>query len=881
MVPFKPYFMGQATPPARRLTTVQKCFRTTDIDSVGDASHLTFFEMLGNFSVGDYFKREAAGWAWEFVTGRLGLAPERLVSTVFYDDEEAIEIWRDIGQPDERIRRYGEEEGNYWYSGDTGPCGPCSELHYDFGPVEGCTACASGECHPAVSCGRFLEIWNLVFMTYYQHPDGSKTPLPLKNIDTGAGLERIAWVVQGVGSVYETDVFRALLTRAEELFGRRYGEDEETDRALRVVAEHARAATFLIADGVIPANEGRGYVLRRLLRRGIYFGQGFGRQDLFMPAMVDAVIEQMGQAYPEVRSQAAAVRKTVELEETRFRATLATGRQLLEEQTIPLRRALAGAPDRRAALRAFSPVYNDTLATATLAAVETNGRAEEISGDESFILYDTYGFPRELTSEIAAKHGLTVDEAGFDAAMEAQRERARSRGRFALQTEASTEAYASLSHIQPRFVGYDRLEHQSLVAGIIAEGALVDSADAGDEIEIVLGETPLYPEGGGQVGDAGVIRTESGTVRVTDTQRVVETLIVHRGVVEEGRIALNQSATATVDSDHRAGSMRNHTGTHLLHAALREVLGPHVRQAGSLVTPDRLRFDFTHFQAVSADELRRVQSVVNRKVREDKPISTRVSSYQEAMAEGVLAFFNEKYGDEVRVVEVPNGLTGRHFSSELCGGTHCHATGQVGMLVITGESSVGAGVRRIEAVTGRGAEEYINRRLDALSNLGRRLNVASDAVEGRVVALIDELAAERKKAAQAERQSSLGEVDRVLGEAETVNGVALVVGKLDAPSADALREVADWVRDRSPSAVIVLGAVAGDRPMLLAAMTPDVVAAGGHAGNLIKRIAAVVGGGGGGRPDLAQAGGKDAGKIGEALELARALARDEAARVGR
>ncbi len=874
MVPFKPYFMGQADPPARRLTTVQKCFRTTDVDVVGDTSHLTFFEMLGNFSVGDYFKKEAAEWAWEFLTRDLGLAPGRLWSTVFHDDEEAIAIWRGIGQPESRIMRYGDAEGNYWYSGETGPCGPCSEIHYDFGPVAGCAECAAGTCHPAVECGRFLEIWNLVFMTYFRHPDGSKTPLPAKNIDTGAGLERVAWVVQGAGSVYETDVFAALIRRGEELFDRTYGADEETDRALRVVAEHTRAATFLIADGVIPGNEGRGYVLRRLLRRAIYFGQTLGRTAPFMPEMVETVVGEMGEAYPEIRSQAQAVSKAVELEERRFRETLAVGRALLEEQTIPLRRAVAGRPpaEWRAAVRGFAPMLNDALAEATLAAMEGD-RAGILSGKETFILYDTYGFPRELTAEIARRHGLEVDGDGFEAEMDVQRERARSRARFGLKLELSAEAYGELAHVRPRFVGYERLECDALVSAIIAEGALVERAEAGDAVELVLSETPFYPEGGGQVGDAGEIVTATGRVRVTDTQRVVDHLIVHRGVVSEGSVVLNQSAHAAVERQRRLDSMRNHTGTHLLHAGLRQVLGGHVRQAGSLVAPERLRFDFTHYEATPAEALREVQAVVNAKVLEDRPISTRVTGYQEAMSEGVLAFFNEKYGDEVRVVEVPDGLASRHFSAELCGGTHCSATGQVGLLVVVGETSVGAGVRRVEALTGRGAEQYLNGQLDLLYSLSRRLSVPTNEVENRVIALQEELAKERRRIAEAQRATGREGLEALVAQADATNGISLVVARVEAPSVDALREMGDWLRDRLGTGVVVLGAVVNENPAFVTMATRDTVEGGVHAGNIAKEIARIVGGGGGGRPDMAQAGGKDKSRLDEALARARELAR--------
>ncbi|HEY8491556.1 MAG TPA: alanine--tRNA ligase [Dehalococcoidia bacterium] len=830
MVQFKPYFMGQAEPPARRLTSVQKCFRTTDIDDVGDASHLTFFEMLGNFSVGDYFKREAIAWAWEFVTQVLRLPPDRLWTTVFYDDDEAYGEWRKLGVPEGRIMRYGEAEGNYWYSGETGPCGPCSEIHYDFGADR----CPDPNCHPDHGCGRFLEIWNLVFMSFFRHEDGSKTPLPQQNIDTGAGLERLAWVLQNGRSVYDTDVFRPVLAAVEAVSGRSYGQDPQADVAMRVVAEHARAVTFLLADGVLPSNEGRGYVLRRVLRRAVYFGHTLGIRRPFLNDVVTAVLDKMAEPYPYLRDQEEMVRRLVGVEEERFRETLTRGLEILEE------------------------------------VIQTRGEARVIPGEDVFRLYDTYGVPRELTAEIAGRRGFTIDADGFERAMERQRERARAQAQFGLR-EGLSSVYTEIGVAQTPFLGYDRLTHEARVLAVIVGGERRAAASQGDEVELVLDQTPFYPEGGGQVGDAGTVAGPEGRVDVADTQRVTEGIIVHRGRVVQGTVRVDQRVTAQVDEVRRRNTMRNHTGTHLLHAALRQVLGTHVRQAGSLVAPDRLRFDYTHTQATTPEELREVQRLVNEKIRQDVHVRVRHSTFEQAMREGVLAFFGEKYADEVRVVEI-NGV--RPFSAELCGGTHVHDTGEIGYFQIVSDSSIGSGVRRIEALTGPAAEEYVERQLALVGEVSRRLGVTPADLPGRVESLLAELEAERRRRAALERQAGRQTVEELAAAAEQVNGSAVVAARVAANSQEALREMGDWLRDRLKSAVIVLGTVINDRPAFVAVVTPDLTARGVHAGQLVKEVAAVTGGGGGGRPELAQAGGRDSGKLDEALNLARQLAKE-------
>mgnify|MGYP005839139227 CR=1 FL=1 len=850
MVQFKPYFMGQATPPHTRLTTVQKCFRTSDIDSVGDASHLTFFEMLGNFSISDYFKAEAIPWAWEFVTQVLRLDPRRLWAAVYLDDDEAYDLWSAPGRiPADRICRYGDEH-NYWFSGDVGPCGPCSEIHYDFGEQFGC----GPQCQPSHDCGRFLEIWNLVFMSFYC--DGrERTPLPSRNIDTGAGLERIAsvllyesdgWDKNRRPSVYDTDLFRPIIQHIEKLSGQRYGADPAADRAIRIVAEHTRAVTFLVGDErtpVAPSNEERGYVVRRLLRRAVYFARRhLGIQRPVITDLADTVIASMAPAYPELERQRAFIADILAPEERRFDETLQRGLDIMEE------------------------------------ILQRHRRSGVIPGAEAFLLHDTYGFPIELTREIAVQQGLSVDEIGFRAEMEKQRERARAAvgGAAAVAAEA---LYASLVAQPTIFTGYDSLETTTSVLALVAPGSdglaavqAVSTEAAGDAspaVDLFLAETPFYPEGGGQVGDRGQIVGAGGRVLVDDTQRVAERLIVHRGRLVEGRIAVGDRVAASVDALRRADTMRNHTATHLLHAALRQVLGAHVRQAGSLVAPDHLRFDFTHTEALTADEVAQVERLVNDKIRQNLTVHTRETTFDEAMSEGVLAFFGEKYGQQVRVVEV-NTVAPR-FSAELCGGTHCRRTGDVGTFIIVGESSIGSGMRRIEALTGRGAEQFIRARLAALDDIAAAVGGSRDTVAARVRAVVEEMDTLRKRIERLERTiASTPAASELLRRAVTVDGpsgepVKVLAARVDAPSSEALRYFGDAVRKELGSGVAVLASVIDGRPQFVAIVTSDVVKSGPKADEILRVVAAITGGGGGGRPDMAQGGGKDVSKLDHAL----------------
>ncbi|MDH4140429.1 MAG: alanine--tRNA ligase, partial [Coriobacteriia bacterium] len=666
MVQFKPVFLGLKDLGFTRAATVQKCVRTTDIDIIGTTGrHHSFFEMLGNFSFGDYFKREAIAWSWEYSTDVLGLDPSRIWASIFEEDEESEALWlEETSVPQERIVRMGAKD-NFWSAGPTGPCGPCSELYYDQGPEVGC---GSPDCAPGCECDRFVEYWNLVFMQYDRQDDGSLLPLPKKNIDTGMGLERLAAILQGVTSNFETDVLRQIMAVAEDLMGVEYGAGERPDTSLRILADHARAVTFLIADGVLPSNEGRGYVLRRLLRRAVRHGRLLGRTEPFMSALIDVVVEQMGEAYPEIVEHHELVRRMVDSEEQRFGATLRQGLTFLEDEVATLRDA----------------------------------GGEAFDGTKAFALHDTYGFPIELTSEILSEHGLEVDMDTFESEMEVQRERARA----AIKDESWAGFEAAFAELltdvgESEFLGYEKDESDAVVTGIVVDDGRAERLEPGRRAEIVLDRTPFYGEQGGQVGDEGTISSAAGAVfRVQDTQIPVEGVVAHIGELETGSLALGDAVSAAIEPMRRERTRRNHTATHLLHWALRLVLGEHVRQGGSLVAPDRLRFDFTHFEAMSAEQVSKVERMVNAKIMENHAVRAYETSLRSAKESGVTALFGEKYGEFVRVLEVGN------FSKELCGGTHVGRTSEINLFKITAETSVGANLRRIEAMTSFDAYDY-------------------------------------------------------------------------------------------------------------------------------------------------------------------------------
>jgi len=829
MVQFKPYFLGEVLPPSPRLVSCQKCFRTTDIESAGDPSHLTFFEMLGNFSIGDYFKQEAINWAWEFVTQCLGLPPERLWITVYLDDDESFGYWREIGVPEPRILRFGEKDNFWGPAGNAGPCGPCSEIHYDFGEGFGC---GKASCAPGCDCGRFSEIWNLVFTQYNQDEDGHRTLLPRPNIDTGMGLERTAAVVQGKTSVYETDLFASLLKCISGLTRREYGSDSNADNAIRVIAEHSRGITFLIGDGVIPSNEGRGYVLRRLLRRAVLFGRRLGVDEPFLAETARATIQQMGHIYPEIAQRRDFITKVIELEEIRFSETLYTGLELLD-----------GIMEEAA-----------------------SKEKSEVSGEEAFKLYDTYGFPVELTKEIAAGRGFSVDLDGFDKEMDKQRERARAVEKFVtIQDKIKIQEEIKVQKLA--FVGYGSLKCKSVILGFSVDNKSVERIEEGQEASLILEATPFYGEMGGQVGDTGEIRSISGRFLVTDTIRVPPDIIVHQGHVTEGNLTVGDEVEAEVDRERRLDIARNHTATHLLQLALRQVLGKHVQQRGSLVAPDRFRFDFSHLTAMTKEELQEIQHIVNEKIRQNLKVYSEEIPYKNAIDEGAIALFDEKYGDVVRVVKIGETV----ISAELCGGTHVAQTGEIGFFHIISESGIGAGLRRIEAVTGRGAVDYIEGCLSSLEGIAQLLGTSTDNADDKASSLIAELDNERKQRLALERELSKKIAESLASQVEVINGVTVLVARVPSSRLEILREMSDILRDKLESGIIVLGTVYEDKPVFVAAVTPDLAARGYNAGEIVKQVAKVAGGGGGGKAQFAQAGGKYKDKLDEALRLVKSL----------
>ena len=840
VVQVKPFFTGEAKAPAPRLASCQKCFRTTDIDSVGDADHLTFFEMLGNFSVADYFKKEAIDWAWELVTERLKLPPEKLWVSVFLSDDESYELWRELGVPEKRLVRYDESENWWGPPGDSGPCGPCTEIYYDFGEE---LSCGKPDCGPACDCNRFTEFYNLVLTEYYQDTEGNRTPLPSGNIDTGMGLERTAAIMQGVTNVYETDGFQAIMGKVSEVTGRTYGSDKETDAAMRVLAEHARGTTFLISDGVVPANEGRGYVLRRILRRAVTFARKLGVRELVLVTIAETVIENMREEYPDLERNREFILKVIEQEEARFHDTLDAG--LVEVEKL-------------------------ALDVGTLKFELDESGIELIPAKEVFRLYDTYGFPPELTEEVAAERGFGVDMEGFEREMEAQRERSRSAKAFG--KDKMSEAYAAVGLGATRFTGYETLAGESVVVGLLREGVSVQRVGGGEELEVVTMETPFYAEGGGQVGDRGEITGVNGRFIVEDTQSTMLGFYVHRGRVVDGEMVVGDPVTMTVDSGHRRESARNHTATHLLHAALRQVLGQHVRQAGSLVAPDRLRFDFTHPVGLGRADLHDIRNLVNEKISSDLQITNDEAPYPEALSRGALAFFGDKYPDMVRLVSMGDGDD--RFSFEVCGGTHVGRTGEVWNFQVTDEGSIGSGLRRIEAVTGGSVQDLLVRRYDLVEELSAQLKSPAEEIVDKVAALVEERDAERRRADRLERDAARREAEVLLGRVQEVDGAQVVAARVDAPNVETMREMGDFLKAKLGSVFVVLASVINDRPMFVAMATSDLTAKGVHAGNIVKQVAKVAGGGGGGTPEMAQAGGKDKSKVSAALEEVARLVRE-------
>jgi alanyl-tRNA synthetase len=836
MVPFKDVFVGAERRAIPRAASVQRCMRVSgkhnDLENVGRTPrHHTFFEMLGNFSFGDYFKADAIAFAWDLLTAELQIAPERLWVTVYEDDDEAYDLWRANGFPAERLQRLGKAD-NFWAMGDTGPCGPCSEIHYDHGP-----AISSDTRGPAGGDRRYVEIWNLVFMQFEQRADGSMVALPRPSIDTGAGLERVAAVAQGVFSNYDTDAFRGLISRGAALSGRRYGASEDDDTALRVLADHARATAFLVSDGVMPSNEARGYVLRRVMRRAIRFGVKLGLERPFLHELCDQVVTDFGEAYPELRERTAFIGEVVRSEEERFRATLDRGLRVLSAE------------------------------------VERVGRGGTLPGDVAFTLSDTFGFPLDLTRLIADEHGVGVDEAAYDTALQAQR----ARGRAAWKGSGE-EAVAGLWRAVAEdvgvsvFTGYPSQDRSGTtdVGRVLAlfrrEGdavASVDALNAGDHGVVILDRTPFYAESGGQVGDVGALVAADATVDIHDTSKA-SGLHLHQAQVRFGVLRRGDRVDAHVDGGRRDATRRNHTATHLLHAALREILGDHVTQKGSLVGPERLRFDFSHHKAMTPDELRRVEERVNEKILGNIALREQVMPLERARAEGAMALFGEKYDDEVRVVRVPG------FSTELCGGTHVGRTGDIGSFLVTSEGGIAAGVRRIEAQTGAGALAVSRGWSSALADAADTLKTSPDRVAEAIRRLVDD-----RRRLERERDAARAELAKaaagdLASSAVELGGVRVIVARYDGD----LREQADRLRDQLGTSLIVLASEQGGKAVLLVAATHDVAGDRVHAGKLVGALAAHVGGRGGGRPDLAQAGGADPAGIDAALAAARAWAEE-------
>lgn len=827
---FKEYYQGIKTMKEIGATSCQKCLRTNDIDNIGDSRHLSFFEMLGNFSFGGYTKRDACTWAMEFISSpeHLGLPLDRLYFTVFTDDDEAIEIWKSLGVAEDHITRLGEED-NFWAAGPTGPCGPCSEIYFDQGPE------FEGEA-PGDDGDRYLEFWNLVFTQFDRQEDGSLPELPHRNIDTGMGLERIAAIMQHEGTNYEGDIMRTLISLGEKLSGKKYHSTDEIDRSLRILADHSRAVTFMIGDGILPGNEGRSYILRRLLRRAVYHGRLLGIQGTFMAEYAHEVAVLLGAEYPELVEKSALIDGILTAEEERFGATLDAGESKL---------------------------------TAELEQLEDGA---QLSGEVAFLLHDTYGFPIDLTREIAANAGHVVDMDAFDAAMTEQRERARkSANRDAWGNAQSIWVALSDRLDETVFDGYDNNELSGVrVVALVQDGQEVEFAAAGSEVEVVLDRTPFYAEMGGQVGDTGKLTAPGLYVHVTDTKHRDGGLESHVGVVEEGTISVGDSVTATIDAGRRELIRRNHTATHLLDAALKKVLGDHVNQAGSLVAPDRMRFDFTHFEALTKDELDRIEGMVNAEIFAAKPVVTQIMNIEDAKAAGAVALFGEKYGDVVRVVSA--GAEDTPFSRELCGGTHARNTADLGLFKIISESSVGSNSRRIEAVTSMGAIEYVDERLAQLDEVAAALKVRPSAVADRVEQLQQDLRTANHKLEAALTGAGSNQVAEALKSAVQLNGYSCVIAKLEGLSGKELRSAWDGIRDASdgqPVACVIASATADGKVSLLAGATDSAVAAGFSAGDIVKEIAELVGGRGGGKPAMAQAGGSNAAGIDAALEAAR------------
>ena len=826
MAPLKPYFTGQEIPPRRRVCTCQKCIRTGDIENIGKtARHGTFFEMLGNFSFGDYFKTEAIHWSWEFLTEVVGLDADRLYPSIYEEDEEAFRIWHEeMKIPAERIFRFGKED-NFWEHG-AGPCGPCSEIYYDRGEAYGC---GKPGCTVGCDCDRYIEVWNNVFTQFENDGHGNYTELPQKNIDTGMGLERLAVVVQDVDSLFTVDTNKALLDRVCELAGKEYQKDHETDVSLRIVTDHIKSCTFMISDGIMPSNEGRGYVLRRLLRRAARHGKKLGIKGEFLAGLSGTVIALSRDGYPELEEKKAMIFKVLSQEEERFDKNIDNGLSILSDMEEEMKKR----------------------GTATL------------SGSDAFKLYDTYGFPFDLTKEILEEKGLSIDEKGFEACMKEQKEKARTARKTTNYMGADVTVYQSIDPaVTTEFVGYESLLHESEISVLTTEDELVEALTDGQSGTVIVRETPFYAAMGGQEADTGVITSKNGTFIVEDTIRLLGGKVGHVGHMSQGMLSVGETVSLSVTEGERALTARNHSATHLLHAALRSVLGGHVEQAGSLVSKDRLRFDFTHFSAMTAEEIRRVEALVNEKIREGLPVCTDIMSLDDARKTGAMALFGEKYGETVRVVRMGD------FSTELCGGTHVANTASVGFFKIISEAGIAANVRRIEALTSDGLIAHYEKEEELFTAACAVVKATPDSLAAKLEAMTGELKSLHSELEKLKSKMARESVGDAMQKVTEVNGVKLLALQTDGVDMNGLRDLGDQLKEKLGEGIVVLASVLDGKVSLMATATEGAMKKGAHAGNLIKGIAGLVGGGGGGRPNMAQAGGKNPQGVGEALKKA-------------
>lgn len=835
MTPLKPYFTGQKVPPSRRVTTCQKCIRTPDIENVGKTSrHATFFEMLGNFSFGDYFKKEAITWAWEFFTKVLEIPEERLYVSVYYEDDEAFDIWNKVvGLPEEKIFRMGKED-NFWEHG-TGPCGPCSEIYFDRGEDKGC---GKPDCKVGCDCDRYIEVWNLVFSQFDRQADGTYLPLKNKNIDTGMGLERLACVMQGVDNIFEVDTIQAVLKHVCRIAGVEYGKKYENDVSIRVITDHTRSAAMLVSDGVTPSNEGRGYVLRRLIRRAARHGRLLGISRTFLAELADTVIDTSMNAYPHMNEKREYIKKVISIEEEKFYNTIDQGTNILEQY---------------------------------IAESKQQGK-DTITGEMVFKLHDTYGFPIDLTREIAQEHSMKIDENGFHEEMKKQKEKARE-AHFKKEGSAWEKDLftGENKHITTEFTGYTEYETETVVRFIVQDGTLVENAQTDDEVTVVLGRTPFYAESGGQVGDTGVISGDNFKMTVTDCKKTVDGKYLHIGKIESGMVQVGDRVTAKIDIEKRKATARNHTATHMLQRALRNVLGDHVHQAGSLVTPERLRFDFTHFSPLTAEQIEAVEHEVNEVILANYPVVIKEMPIEEARKDGATALFGEKYGDIVRVVAVGD------YSKELCGGTHISSSGEAGLIKIVSENGIASGVRRIEALTGMGAISWYKEQENTLRKVSEILKSTPEEAPSKAANMAEELKALQKELNSLKEKMLNQSVEEYLDKAENVSGIKVLAVRMDQLDMQSLRNMSDTLKNKLGSAVVILASAFEGKVNFVVTATKDAVSKGVHCGKIIGEAAKAAGGGGGGRPDMAQAGGKDVNGIDKAISIAVNMIKEQLA----